>query len=229
MSSQASRSEAAPASFHIPSLDGIRACAFLLVFLGHTGVVPGIPAGFGVTVFFFLSGYLITTLLRQEVAKRGSVDFKLFYLRRALRILPPFYLVFAPGVVDSLCRAATRSARVLPAAVASGSLLELLGCISGLRRHGARHRGLLVAGGRGALLRPFPRAVRAAGFRQAFGARPTGDIFCNLRRRLALALHLGSPLSRHRAAHLSNHRHAPRLAAVRLRVGGGWQSGVGYD
>ena len=81
----------------IPSLDGIRALAFLLVFLGHVGT-PGIPGGFGVTVFFFLSGYLITTLLRLEVAQTGRINFKLFYLRRALRILPPFYLVLVTAV-----------------------------------------------------------------------------------------------------------------------------------
>jgi peptidoglycan/LPS O-acetylase OafA/YrhL len=79
-------------AFLIPSLDGIRALAFLLVFLGHVGM-PGIPGGFGVTVFFFLSGYLITTLLRLEVERTGHISFKAFYLRRALRILPPFYLV----------------------------------------------------------------------------------------------------------------------------------------
>jgi len=66
-------SRVASSAFHIPSLDGIRACAFLLVFLGHAGV-PGIPAGFGVTVFFFLSGYLITTLLRLEVERSGRID-----------------------------------------------------------------------------------------------------------------------------------------------------------
>jgi peptidoglycan/LPS O-acetylase OafA/YrhL len=81
-------------AFSIPSLDGIRAISFLLVFLGHAGV-PGIPGGFGVTVFFFLSGYLITTLLRQEFDKTGRVSFKHFYLRRALRIWPSFYLVLA--------------------------------------------------------------------------------------------------------------------------------------
>jgi peptidoglycan/LPS O-acetylase OafA/YrhL len=76
----------------IPSLDGLRAISFFFVLLGHNGV-PGIPGGFGVTVFFFLSGYLITTLLRQEVNKTGKVSFKLFYIRRALRIWPPFYIV----------------------------------------------------------------------------------------------------------------------------------------
>jgi len=92
MSTVASGSPKASKAFHIASLDGIRACAFLLVFMGHAGV-PGIPAGFGVTVFFFLSGYLITTLLRLELQRSGSISFKLFYLRRTLRILPPFYLV----------------------------------------------------------------------------------------------------------------------------------------
>lgn len=81
-------------AFSIPSLDGIRTFSFLLVFLAHAGV-PLIPGGFGVTVFFFLSGYLITTLLRREAASTGGVSLKLFYLRRALRILPPFYLVLA--------------------------------------------------------------------------------------------------------------------------------------
>ena len=41
---------------HIPSLDGIRAVSFALVFLGHAGLNHIVPAAFGVTVFFFLSG-----------------------------------------------------------------------------------------------------------------------------------------------------------------------------
>ena len=79
--------------FHIPSLDGIRALSFLVVFAAHAGLDRVVPGGFGVTVFFFLSGYLITTLLRKEHDERGTVSLRRFYLRRALRILPPFYLV----------------------------------------------------------------------------------------------------------------------------------------
>ena len=78
--------------FQIPSLDGLRAVSFLMVFAAHAGV-EAIPGGFGVTVFFFLSGYLITTLMRLEAEKTGGVSLKNFYYRRALRILPPFYIV----------------------------------------------------------------------------------------------------------------------------------------
>jgi peptidoglycan/LPS O-acetylase OafA/YrhL len=84
----------APA-FHIPSLDGVRAASFLVVFVAHAGLPDLIPGGFGVTVFFFLSGYLITTLMRMEWEALGTVSLKQFYLRRALRILPPFYLTLA--------------------------------------------------------------------------------------------------------------------------------------
>lgn len=81
---------------HIRGLDGIRALAFLLVLGGHSGF-SWIPNGFGVTVFFFLSGYLITTLLRLEYIQTGAISASRFYVRRAFRILPPFYcaLVFA--------------------------------------------------------------------------------------------------------------------------------------
>jgi peptidoglycan/LPS O-acetylase OafA/YrhL len=83
------------AGLHIPSLDGLRAVSFFIVFFAHTGldVLLPVPGGFGVTVFFFLSGYLITTLLRLERQSTGAVSIKHFYLRRMLRILPPFYLV----------------------------------------------------------------------------------------------------------------------------------------
>lgn len=73
----------------------------MLVFLAHAGM-PLIPGGFGVTVFFFLSGYLITTLLRREAEKTGHISLKLFYLRRVFRILPPFYLVLSLAFVLTL-------------------------------------------------------------------------------------------------------------------------------
>ena len=47
------------------------------------------------TLFFFLSGYLITTLMRQEIEQTGGLSIRLFYVRRALRIFPTCYLVLA--------------------------------------------------------------------------------------------------------------------------------------
>jgi peptidoglycan/LPS O-acetylase OafA/YrhL len=46
----------------------------------------------GVSIFFFLSGYLITTLLRREFERDGSISIKNFYIRRVLRIFPPLYI-----------------------------------------------------------------------------------------------------------------------------------------
>lgn len=96
-----SSSPAAPApgaaapkpGFHIPALDGIRAISFLIVFLSHAGLKGKVPGYFGLSVFFFLSGYLITTLLRMEFDRAQGISLKEFYIRRALRIFPTFYLV----------------------------------------------------------------------------------------------------------------------------------------
>lgn len=96
------RAGLAPAARHIPSLDGIRAVSFMLVFATHTGVRTFVPGDFGVTVFFFLSGFLITTLMRSEFDRNGSVNIRHFWLRRALRILPPFYVVVLAATLTAL-------------------------------------------------------------------------------------------------------------------------------
>lgn len=83
-------------AFAIPSLDGIRAIAVMVVFIGHgTFVGEWWPADLGVTIFFFLSGYLITTLLRREYDRTRRISLGKFYLRRTLRILPPAYITIA--------------------------------------------------------------------------------------------------------------------------------------
>jgi peptidoglycan/LPS O-acetylase OafA/YrhL len=79
----------------IPSLDGIRAVAVSLVFYAHSGLERFIPGGLGVTIFFVLSGFLITTLMRTEYAKRGRIAFGSFYLRRLIRLMPPLVIVVA--------------------------------------------------------------------------------------------------------------------------------------
>jgi peptidoglycan/LPS O-acetylase OafA/YrhL len=85
---------------YIPSLDGIRAISFFLVFFAHAGLGRVlVPGGFGVTIFFLLSGFLITTLLRLEYLRFKRVSLKDFYLRRALRILPPLYATLALSMI----------------------------------------------------------------------------------------------------------------------------------
>jgi peptidoglycan/LPS O-acetylase OafA/YrhL len=86
----------------IPSLDGLRAVSFAIVFAAHAGAHRYVPGAFGVTVFFFLSGYLITTLMRQERERSGRISLSKFYLRRVVRILPPFYIVLGLAVLANL-------------------------------------------------------------------------------------------------------------------------------
>jgi peptidoglycan/LPS O-acetylase OafA/YrhL len=78
---------------YLPSLDGLRGVAILLVMLHHSGRAPG---GFvGVDIFFVLSGFLITALLMQERAQNRSLSLGDFYARRALRLFPALFLLLA--------------------------------------------------------------------------------------------------------------------------------------
>jgi peptidoglycan/LPS O-acetylase OafA/YrhL len=81
----------------VKELDGLRAIAVLLVFVSHMGLGHLVPGGFGVTIFFFLSGYLITSLMRAEASNAGRVSFTGFYLRRTLRIIPPLWITLMFG------------------------------------------------------------------------------------------------------------------------------------
>lgn len=89
----------APGWRHVPQLDAMRAAAIGIVMLSHAGFERLVPGGFGVTVFFFLSGYLITSLLRLEASATGRVDLGAFYLRRTVRIIPPFVLAIVVGIL----------------------------------------------------------------------------------------------------------------------------------
>ncbi|HEY4022711.1 MAG TPA: glycosyltransferase 87 family protein [Pseudonocardiaceae bacterium] len=76
-----------------PALDGLRAIAALLVVLFHNEGPDILQGWIGVQVFFVLSGFLITTLLLREESRSGRVNLGNFYLRRAFRILPVYFLV----------------------------------------------------------------------------------------------------------------------------------------
>ncbi|HME46616.1 acyltransferase family protein [Mycobacterium sp.] len=72
----------------IAGLDGLRAVAVALVLVSHGGI-PGVAGGFiGVDIFFVLSGFLITSLLLDELGRTGRIDLAGFWIRRARRLLP---------------------------------------------------------------------------------------------------------------------------------------------
>ncbi|NLT15015.1 MAG: acyltransferase family protein [Clostridiales bacterium] len=96
---------------YMPGLDGLRALAVFAVFAFHLSL-PFAPGGFlGVTLFFVLSGYLITDLLLSEWAGSKTINFKDFYIRRGKRLLPSIYFLlicvtayisfFAPGFLEN--------------------------------------------------------------------------------------------------------------------------------
>lgn len=93
-----SRAGVIVAQEYVPELDGLRAVAILIVFASHY-LTSRVPGGFGVTVFFFISGYLITTLLLREFQATGSIDLRSFYIRRFLRLQPALYCYLAVVVV----------------------------------------------------------------------------------------------------------------------------------
>src|SRR5438046_2458535 len=89
----------APRLGHRRALDGLRGLAIIAVFLFHVDAFY-FPAGnSGVTVFFVLSGFLITTILLEEVADTGQVGLRRFYIRRALRLVPALALMVSVFVI----------------------------------------------------------------------------------------------------------------------------------
>jgi peptidoglycan/LPS O-acetylase OafA/YrhL len=87
---------------YLPGLDGLRAVAVLAVVAYHQGLAWA-PGGFlGVDIFFVLSGYLITGILRADWYGRGRLDLRLFWTRRARRLLPGLAVM-----VVAVCAAAT--------------------------------------------------------------------------------------------------------------------------
>lgn len=80
---------------YVAGLDGLRAASVSMVILGHVGLGDLIPGGMGVTIFFFISGFLITRLLWSERDAHGGVDLLRFYGRRTLRLLPEMLVLLA--------------------------------------------------------------------------------------------------------------------------------------
>ncbi len=78
---------------YLPSVDGLRALAVIAVLAYHLNL-PWAPGGLvGVTVFFVISGFLITGILCVEIAETGGIDLKRFWIRRIRRLFPAIALV----------------------------------------------------------------------------------------------------------------------------------------
>ena len=92
---------ARPKSRYIPALDGLRTLAVVAVVLYHLNLTWAQGGLLGVTIFFVLSGYLITRLLLNEVAKTGRIDLKSFWIRRIRRLVPAVVTVVV--VTCALC------------------------------------------------------------------------------------------------------------------------------
>ena len=85
---------------YIPHIDGLRAIAVLSVLVYHAGLP--LPGGYlGVDIFFVISGFLITRLLRNELLATGRIEYRAFYLRRIRRLLPASFAMLAATAAGS--------------------------------------------------------------------------------------------------------------------------------
>lgn len=83
---------------YMPGLDGLRTLAVFAVIIYHLNV-KWAPGGLlGVSIFFVLSGYLITDLLTAEWSRKGTIDLKGFWVRRIRRLLPAMVVMMAAVV-----------------------------------------------------------------------------------------------------------------------------------
>ncbi|MDZ7880527.1 MAG: acyltransferase [Saprospiraceae bacterium] len=113
MLATAARPAAKTAKVFFPNLNGLRFVAAFVVIIHHLEQIKlffGLPSLFfewhcikiigelGVTLFFTLSGFLITYLLLAEKERFGTVAVKEFYIRRVLRIWPLYYLIIGLGL-----------------------------------------------------------------------------------------------------------------------------------
>lgn len=97
---------------HQPGLDGLRGAAVLAVLAYHLGWLPG---GFlGVSLFFTLSGFLITNLLLQEADRSGRIRLGAFWARRARRLLPAAVAGVALAVAVTAATGTADQLRALP-------------------------------------------------------------------------------------------------------------------
>jgi peptidoglycan/LPS O-acetylase OafA/YrhL len=92
---------------YIASLDGLRALSVLCVIYAHLSITHTFPRYLrastlgrgGVIIFFVISGFLITSQLREEYVRTGTILLRRFYFRRFMRLMPAMLLLIAVSVV----------------------------------------------------------------------------------------------------------------------------------
>ena len=83
---------------YMPGLDGLRALAVFAVIAYHLDLTWAPGGLLGVSLFFVLSGYLITNILMKQWERTGTIDLKDFWIRRARRLLPALFVMLT-GVI----------------------------------------------------------------------------------------------------------------------------------
>ena len=118
---------------YVPEIDGLRTVAVLSVLFYHAGFAT-LGGGFvGVDVFFVISGFLITRLIRDEIVATGRFDFFRFYVRRARRLLPAMAATVAASFVFARCLFSSEE-MLRFAASAGAALLSVSNASSGGNR-----------------------------------------------------------------------------------------------
>lgn len=105
-----------------PDIEGLRALSILLVFAAHAKI-PGLEGGFiGVDIFFVISGYLITGMLREEISVSGTIDMAGFFARRIRRLLPAYLVTLVgTGAMATVLMAPSEQLEQIGAAAAAAA------------------------------------------------------------------------------------------------------------
>lgn len=110
----------------VAALDGLRGLAVAAVLAFHAGFGWASGGFLGVSVFFTLSGFLITNLLQQETARSGAIDLRRFYRRRAARLVPA-------GLMGVVLAVAVGHAAAVPSASLHRDVLAALAQVANWR------------------------------------------------------------------------------------------------
>ena len=110
----------------VAALDGLRGLAVAAVLLFHAGFGWASGGFLGVSVFFTLSGFLITDLLQREAERRGAIDLRRFYRRRAARLVPA-------GLLGLVLAVVVGHAVAVPSSSLHGDVLAALGQVANWR------------------------------------------------------------------------------------------------